>query len=69
MPLANKLFNKSKETITNELVQLVGMVQKEYIDNPSKYEDEQWVRKVVTKEIKVPDTGFFKMFSTSYTIK
>ena len=40
IPLAGELFVKSKETITNELVELVGIVQKEYIDNPSLYEDE-----------------------------
>ena len=45
------------------------MVQKEYIDNPSLYENEQWVRKVVIKEIKVQNTGFFNMFSTGYTLK
>ena len=69
IPSACKLFDKSKETITNELKQLVQMVQKEYIDNPSLYENEKWVRKVVIKEIQVKDTGFLKMFSTSYTTK
>jgi len=67
--LANKLFVKSKETITNELVKLVEMVQKEYINNPEQYEDEKWVRKVVTKEIKVPKSKYFGLFTDGYTIE
>jgi len=67
--LAEELFNKSKETLTNELVGLVDLVKTEYIDNPSLYEDEQWVRKVVIKMIKVPNSSFFDMFSSGYTMK
>jgi len=66
--LAEELFNKSKETLTNELVGLVDLVKTEYIYNPSLYEDEQWVRKVVIKEIKVLNSGLFNLFSSGYTI-
>ena len=67
--LAEQLFTKSKETLTQELVELVRLVQREYIDNPALYENEEWVRKVVIKEVKVPNSSFLNLFATGYTIK